>query len=57
MLQITLLTTIGMNVMMYYIVFLVGMAGLSGSAGLIASSIQYVINVTMTVPALLVSVQ
>ncbi|EDU43577.1 AraJ Arabinose efflux permease [Pyrenophora tritici-repentis] len=43
----------GMNVMMYYITFCFGMAGLSGNINLIASSIQYVINVLMTVPALL----
>lgn len=43
----------GMNVMMYYITFIFGMAGLTGNINLIASSIQYVINVAMTVPALL----
>ena len=43
----------GMNVMMYYIVYVFGMAGLTANANLIASSIQYVINVCMTVPALL----
>lgn len=39
--------------MMYYITYVFGMAGLTGNAGLIASSIQYVINVFMTVPALI----
>ncbi|KAL1800099.1 hypothetical protein ACET3X_000441 [Alternaria dauci] len=49
----------GMNVMIClsknnnYIVFVFGMAGLSGNTNLIASSVQYVINVLMTVPALL----
>lgn len=42
----------GMNVMMYYITYVFGMAGLSGNTNLIASSIQYVINVGMTVFAL-----
>lgn len=35
------------------ITYVFGMAGLSGNTGLIASSIQYVINVVMTVPALI----
>ena len=43
----------GMNVMMYYITYVFGMAGLSGNANLVASSIQYVINVLMTVFALI----
>lgn len=42
-----------MNVMMYYITYVFGMAGLPGDINLIASSIQYVINVLMTVPALI----
>lgn len=42
-----------MNVMMYYIVYVFGMAGLTGNTNLIASSIQYVINVGMTIFALL----
>ena len=42
-----------MNVMMYYIVYVFGMAGLTGNTNLIASSIQYVINVGMTVFALI----
>jgi hypothetical protein len=42
-----------MNVMMLYITYVFGMAGLSGDANLIASSIQYVINVFMTIFALL----
>ncbi|KAI5457850.1 general substrate transporter [Mariannaea sp. PMI_226] len=43
----------GMNVMMYYISYVFAMAGYSGNANLLASSIQYIINVLMTVPALL----
>ncbi|KAI9799875.1 MAG: hypothetical protein M1833_003797 [Piccolia ochrophora] len=43
----------GMNVMMYYIVYVFAMAGLTGDNLLISSSIQYVINVVMTVPALI----
>jgi sugar porter (SP) family MFS transporter len=43
----------GMNVMMYYISYVFTMAGLSGNNLLISSSIQYVINVVMTVPGLL----
>jgi sugar porter (SP) family MFS transporter len=43
----------GMNVMMLYITYVFGMTGLTGSANLIASSIQYVINVVMTVFALI----
>jgi hypothetical protein len=42
-----------MNVMMYYITYVFTMAGLSGNNLLVSSSIQYVINVVMTVPALL----
>ncbi|KAL4882585.1 general substrate transporter [Aspergillus karnatakaensis] len=43
----------GMNVMMYYITYLFAMAGLEGDNLLVSSSIQYVINVVMTVPALI----
>ncbi|KAL9114986.1 MAG: hypothetical protein Q9227_001230 [Pyrenula ochraceoflavens] len=43
----------GMNVIMYYITYVFGMAGLSGNSNLVASSINYVINVLTTVPALL----
>lgn len=43
----------GMNVMMYYITYVFTMAGLTQNALLLSSSIQYVINVVMTVPALL----
>ncbi|KAI8932580.1 hypothetical protein NX059_010085 [Plenodomus lindquistii] len=43
----------GMNVMMYYITYVFGMAGLTGNINLVASSIQYVINVGMTIPALI----
>lgn len=38
---------------MYYISYVFAMAGLKGNAGLVSASIQYVINVLMTVPALL----
>jgi len=43
----------GMNVMMYYITYVFSMAGLTGNNLLLSSSIQYIINVLMTVPALL----
>ncbi|KPM36612.1 High-affinity glucose transporter [Neonectria ditissima] len=43
----------GMNVMMYYISYIFSMAGYKGNANLLASSIQYIINVIMTIPALL----
>ncbi|KAJ5295734.1 hypothetical protein PENANT_c001G08408 [Penicillium antarcticum] len=43
----------GMNVMMYYITYVFSMAGYEGDATLLASSIQYIINVVMTVPALI----
>lgn len=39
--------------MMYYITYVFAMAGLTGDNLLISSSIQYVINVAMTVPALI----
>lgn len=39
--------------MMYYITYVFGMAGYSGNANLLASSIQYIINVVMTIPALI----
>ncbi|KAK9479320.1 general substrate transporter [Lipomyces japonicus] len=42
----------GINVMMYYVVYTFAMAGYAGNAGLVSSSVQYVINVVMTVPAL-----
>ncbi|KAH6680396.1 putative high-affinity glucose transporter, partial [Halenospora varia] len=42
----------GMNVMMYYITYIFTMAGL-GSSVLLPSSIQYIINVVMTIPALI----
>jgi len=43
----------GMNVMMYYITYVFTMAGEgSSSAVLLSSSIQYIINVVMTLPAL-----
>lgn len=43
----------GMNVMMYYITYVFAMAGLTGNTLLVSSSIQYVINVVMTIPALI----
>ncbi|KAK2808593.1 hypothetical protein FQN50_004625 [Emmonsiellopsis sp. PD_5] len=43
----------GTNAMLYYIVYIFQMAGLTGNNTLLAASIQYVINVVMTVPALL----
>ncbi|KAJ5395218.1 uncharacterized protein N7487_009521 [Penicillium crustosum] len=43
----------GINAILYYITYIFGMAGLSGSSNLVASSISCVINVVMTVPALL----
>ncbi|KAK6197485.1 high-affinity glucose transporter [Scheffersomyces amazonensis] len=42
----------GMNVMMYYIVYVFQMAGYTGNTNLVASSIQYVLNMGCTVPAL-----
>ncbi|CCE62062.1 hypothetical protein TPHA_0B03900 [Tetrapisispora phaffii CBS 4417] len=42
----------GMNVMMYYIVYIFQMAGYSGNTLLVSGSIQYVLNVVMTIPAL-----
>lgn len=39
--------------MIYYIVYIFEMAGLTGNTTLTSASIQYVINVIMTVPALL----
>jgi len=44
----------GMNIMMYYITYVFQGAGLSGRrGGLIASAVQYVLNVVFTVPAIL----
>ena len=44
----------GMNIMMYYITYVFQGAGLSGRRGnLIASSVQYVLNVVFTVPAII----
>ncbi|KAI0706643.1 general substrate transporter [Earliella scabrosa] len=44
----------GMNIMMYYIVYVFQGAGLSGRRGnLIASSVQYILNVVFTVPAII----
>lgn len=39
--------------MMYYIVYVFQMAGLTGNTNLTSSSIQYVINFVMTIPAIL----
>lgn len=43
----------GMNANMYYIGYVFEMAGFTGNVALVSSSIQYVINVLMTVPALI----
>lgn len=43
----------GMNVMMYYITYVFQMAGKTSGTLLLSSSIQYIINVVMTIPALL----
>ncbi|KAI8583511.1 hypothetical protein K450DRAFT_204553 [Umbelopsis ramanniana AG] len=44
----------GMNVMMYYITFVFQGAGLQGNtANLTASLVQYILNVLMTIPAIL----
>ncbi|KAG6028327.1 hypothetical protein E4U19_001567 [Claviceps sp. Clav32 group G5] len=43
----------GMNVMMYYINTVFKMAGYKDQENLLASSITYIVNVVMTVPALL----
>jgi sugar porter (SP) family MFS transporter len=43
----------GVNVMMYYIAYVFAQAGLEGHSLLISSSIQYIINVAMTIPALI----
>ncbi|GEQ69679.1 hypothetical protein JCM33374_g3353 [Metschnikowia sp. JCM 33374] len=42
----------GMNVMMYYIVYIFQMAGYSGNTNLVPSLIQYIINMAVTIPAL-----
>lgn len=44
----------GMNIMMYYIIYVFQGAGLTGRRGnLIADSVQYVLNVAATVPAII----
>ncbi|TFK84277.1 general substrate transporter [Polyporus arcularius HHB13444] len=44
----------GMNIMMYYIIYVFQGAGLTGRRGnLIADSVQYVLNVVMTIPAII----
>jgi sugar porter (SP) family MFS transporter len=44
----------GMNIMMYYIIYVFRGAGLTGTrTQLIASTIQYVLNVALTVPAII----
>lgn len=42
----------GMNVMMYYIVYIFQMAGYEGNTNLIPSLIQYIINCVVTAPSL-----
>ncbi|WPK24356.1 hypothetical protein PUMCH_001627 [Australozyma saopauloensis] len=42
----------GMNVMMYYIVYIFEMAGFTGNTNLIPSLIQYILNCAVTVPSL-----
>lgn len=42
----------GTNALLYYIVYIFQMAGLSGTTNLTIASIQYVINTIMTLPAL-----
>lgn len=41
------------GVMMYYVTYIMGMAGLTGNVNLYSASIQYVINMLMTIPALI----
>ncbi|KAF9022790.1 general substrate transporter [Hymenopellis radicata] len=44
----------GMNVMMYYIVYVFQGAGITGRRGnLISASVQYVLNVALTIPAII----
>ncbi|KAF8902979.1 general substrate transporter [Mucidula mucida] len=44
----------GMNVMMYYIVYVFQGAGITGRRGnLISASVQYVLNVVLTIPAII----
>ncbi|KAI0821278.1 general substrate transporter [Irpex lacteus] len=44
----------GMNIMMYYIIYVFQGAGLTGRRGnLIADSVQYVLNVVLTIPAII----
>lgn len=43
----------GMNANMYYISYIFEMAGITGNIALVSSSIQYVINVVCTIPALI----
>lgn len=47
------LRIIGTNAILYFIVDLFQAAGFTGNNALLSASIQYVINVVMTVPALL----
>lgn len=42
----------GMNVMMYYVVYIFEMVGFTGNTNLVSSSIQYVINFGVTVASL-----
>ncbi|KAI0027786.1 general substrate transporter [Vararia minispora EC-137] len=44
----------GMNIMMYYIIYVFQGAGITGRRGnLIADSVQYVLNVALTIPAII----
>ncbi|KZW04136.1 general substrate transporter [Exidia glandulosa HHB12029] len=44
----------GMNIMMYYVVYVFEGAGITGRRGnLIASSVNYVLNVALTIPAII----
>lgn len=43
----------GNNALLYYITYIFQMAGLTGNTKLLAASIQYIINVVMTLPAIL----
>lgn len=43
----------GINALMYYIVYVFEMAGLSGTTNITIAIIQYVIMIVMTIPALL----
>lgn len=42
----------GMNVMMYYIVYIFQMAGFPGNTNLVPSLIQYIVNMVVTIPSM-----